>query len=138
MKTCPSCKEKKSLNNFHKDSSRKDGLKVYCKACIRKEYLSESGREKTWNALLKNNYGISLEEYKKEYEKQDGQCAICNSPLDFRGQKTHVDHNHKTGKFRGILCYYCNTRRVAFVESQFFNKTLEYLGLDSSKISQIG
>ena len=49
-------------------------------------------------------YGISIEEYESMLESQSGLCAICAEP----GQKLFVDHNHQTGKVRGLLCPSCN------------------------------
>lgn len=62
---------------------------------------------------LKCMYGIGLEEYKKMYEEQGGLCAICNRPamvLDNKGRvrALSVDHDHITGKVRGLLCNKCN------------------------------
>ena len=39
--------------------------------------------------------------------EQDGKCAICGTRLEI-GRNTHVDHNHLTGKLRGVLCNKCN------------------------------
>jgi hypothetical protein len=62
------------------------------------------------NYLLKTKYGITLEEYNRLLEKQNGVCAICHqksNTVDKRSGKIKmlaVDHNHKTGKIRGLLC----------------------------------
>jgi hypothetical protein len=51
--------------------------------------------------------GINAEEYNNWLDKQGGRCAICGEePPDSRGLA--VDHDHKTGKIRGLLCYRCN------------------------------
>jgi hypothetical protein len=39
-------------------------------------------------------------------EKQEDKCAICKRPFD---RTPHVDHSHKTGKIRGLLCFHCNS-----------------------------
>lgn len=53
---------------------------------------------------------MSLEEYEYMFNSQNGKCAICNS---FETHDKHgvlaVDHDHKTGKIRGLLCFKCNT-----------------------------
>lgn len=60
------------------------------------------------------NYGISLEEYNAKLKEQGGCCAICRNPerkLSKGGlemQPLCVDHNHTTGKIRGLLCSGCN------------------------------
>ncbi len=56
-------------------------------------------------------YGISLEQYNDLLRKQNGRCAICNSrPAGMQHSKTRlcVDHEHSTGKVRGLLCGGCN------------------------------
>ncbi len=59
---------------------------------------------------LKQNYGISLEEYEAMVAAQDGKCAVCGRiPAGKHNQGClHVDHNHRTGKVRGLLCSQCN------------------------------
>lgn len=56
---------------------------------------------------LKLNYGLTKDKYLELIELQNNRCKICNIKLD-GGLKTHVDHCHKTGKIRGILCNHCN------------------------------
>lgn len=49
-------------------------------------------------------YGLTQDDYDAMLQDQRGACAICNEPMD----KPHVDHNHTTGKVRGLLCQHCN------------------------------
>jgi hypothetical protein len=51
-------------------------------------------------------YGLSQEAYDALLEKQDYRCAVCNKP--FALYQPCVDHDHKTGRVRGILCHNCN------------------------------
>ena len=53
-------------------------------------------------------YGITLAEYQQRLEHQKGVCAMCNQPELIR-QSFCVDHNHKTGKVRQLLCVRCNS-----------------------------
>ena len=55
---------------------------------------------------LKHTYHISIDEYDKIKKKQNGKCAICGEPETRRGLS--LDHNHKTGIVRGLLCSNCN------------------------------
>jgi len=55
---------------------------------------------------LKRKYGITLEMYDTMLAKQHGVCAICFG--DNKGEVLVVDHNHITGKVRGLLCQMCN------------------------------
>ena len=50
-------------------------------------------------------YGLSKEQFKIMLEDQDNSCLICNILFD---EAPHVDHCHKTGKVRGLLCRHCN------------------------------
>ncbi len=68
-----------------------------CKPC-----LSIKNRD----AHLKNSYNLTELEYITAFDHQGGACAICgNKP---RARRFHVDHDHKTGLVRGILCLWCN------------------------------
>lgn len=63
--------------------------------------------QKARDYKLRQRYGIGLEEYKEMLANQGGLCAIC------RGKRSYpldVDHDHKTGKIRGLLCKMCNHR----------------------------
>lgn len=60
---------------------------------------------------LQRTYGISLADYQRLLNEQDGCCAICRSAFgkSNRGSKRlHVDHDHATGQPRGLLCGACN------------------------------
>ena len=59
---------------------------------------------------IKRTYGISIGEYNDIFKKQNKKCLICEIklPNGFALNK-HIDHDHKTGKVRGILCTKCNT-----------------------------
>lgn len=59
---------------------------------------------------LKSSYGISLEDFENMLESQSHSCAICNFLFDYTSQSKgpHVDHDHKTGRVRMILCRFCN------------------------------
>lgn len=68
--------------------------------------------DKVYGKTLKSNYGISIEVYEDLYKQQNGKCAICNiKGTKRRSTKVRliVDHNHKTGKIRQLLCGKCNT-----------------------------
>jgi hypothetical protein len=62
--------------------------------------------ERVRNMALMYHYGISLEEYNKMLSAQGGSCAICSCVPGLR--RLAVDHNHSTGKVRGLLCGPCN------------------------------
>ena len=59
-------------------------------------------------ADLKECYGMTIEEYEQRVDDQKGCCAICRKPPKNQ-RRLHVDHCHKTGKVRKLLCTRCNT-----------------------------
>lgn len=60
-------------------------------------------KDRIRNNRLKREYGITLEQYKKMLKDQNECCALCKNKRPLR-----VDHDHRTGKVRGLLCDKCN------------------------------
>lgn len=59
---------------------------------------------------LKYEYGLTFEQYQGMIHQQNDQCAICHcSAIHRKSNSWHVDHDHQTGKVRGLLCKSCNT-----------------------------
>lgn len=56
--------------------------------------------------MLRRKYGIGLDSYERLLKIQDGRCAICGDTEN--GRALAVDHDHVTGKVRGLLCASCN------------------------------
>lgn len=76
----------------------------------RRYYISKKTdaqyKAKRRNERYMRRFGITTDEYEEMLIEQNGVCAIClNAPKKFR---LAVDHDHKTGKIRGLLCYRCN------------------------------
>ncbi|GAI24670.1 unnamed protein product, partial [marine sediment metagenome] len=65
--------------------------------------------------LLNRQYNMTLDEYDKLAEHQNNVCLLCGE-LEV-GRRLAVDHNHKTGKIRGLLCQRCNCC-IGFIESK--------------------
>lgn len=64
------------------------------------------------------------------WNKQDRKCAICSEPIQKQGKGTHIDHNHDTGKVRGLLCPRCNTGLGQFRDDiSILQKAIRYLQL---------
>ena len=79
---------------------------------------------------LRKCYGINLEEYSELFNKQGGKCAICGKHQIDLTQPLFVDHDHKTGKVRGLLCITCNTALGTFGDSvEGLQKVIDYLVL---------
>lgn len=61
-------------------------------------------------SLLKRKWSLTLDQYNDILKKQKGLCAICKNPETAHGGRAlSVDHDHETGKIRGLLCHSCNT-----------------------------
>ena len=58
---------------------------------------------------LRRAYGITMEQYLKQLELQENACAVCFRTVKELGRKLDVDHSHKTGEVRALLCSGCNT-----------------------------
>jgi Recombination endonuclease VII len=106
-----------------------------CKRCARIEHKDWIKRNpKEWDrsrrkSHLKNQYGITPEQYESMLAAQGGGCAICQEePKDSRGFRPHVDHCHETGAIRGILCGPCNKGIGSLRDSpELVRRALEYL-----------
>ena len=76
---------------------------------------------------LKKRHGITLEQFNQMLVAQDGKCAICH--MGFKDNKdTCVDHNHKTGQIRQLLCFNCNVGIGKFDDSvRLLQNAVDYL-----------
>lgn len=93
--------------------------------------MAESAR----NKRLKTTYGITVVQWNKMYAMQEGLCPICKRPIFKPGNKfgkmsAHVDHDHKTKRVRGLLCWKCNRHRVGNNTHEHAKRMVEYLGSD--------
>ena len=61
-------------------------------------------------AWLRNKYEITVEQYDKMLEIQNNVCAICH--VAPKTKRLEVDHDHKTKRVRGLLCWWCNQKLV--------------------------
>jgi len=135
-KKCSDCGEKKSLVDFHCDNSRKDGHHPYCKVCVRarnkKFQQSPAGKVSMKKRDIKYLYGITLDDYDQMFADQKGKCAICGKAeirkLNGSVVRLSVDHDHKTGKVRELLCNHCNAM-LGFVndDTELLKKVIYYL-----------
>lgn len=89
-KICKLCKSNLHIKEFYKNRINPDGLCKMCKICDRIK-----------------KYKISKQEYLELKLKQNNCCAICKEP-EKEDKCLYIDHCHKTGKIRGLLCSQCN------------------------------
>lgn len=98
-----------------------------CKATSLREYRkTAAGRKTTRRSNLKQNFGLTTEQYAEILNRQDGKCAGCLCV----GHKANlcVDHCHDTGKVRGLLCSNCNLAIGMFLNSpETLKSAAEYL-----------
>lgn len=63
-------------------------------------------KERTHDTYVRRAYGLEVGEYNRILTRQNGGCAICGKKP--RKRFLAVDHDHTTGRVRGLLCYFCN------------------------------
>lgn len=111
-KTCSKCNVIKpaTIEYFNKHKTCKNGLRSECKECEgkRSKLWYKNNKDKARENQLKNYYDITIEDYNKMFAEQEGKCKICGAHQTEFEKKLGVDHNHKTGKIRGLLCDNCN------------------------------
>ena len=146
-KKCANCKNVKPIGSFSRCGLR---FQPYCTDCSngyskeRNRKFKETGKNieinrfdyierRRW-AKLKSKYGLSKDDYYKILSKQNGVCAICKQAEKERdGQRQQllelsVDHDHKTGKVRGLLCRQCNIGIGRLQERvEILQNAIEYL-----------
>jgi hypothetical protein len=105
-KRCPSCGEHKTVEEFPRNRSTRDGRGVYCKPCHnrmgRENKIKNHGGTRHYH--LKRRYGITGAQADAMFEAQHGLCAICGER-----PAAHVDHDHVSGAVRSLLCFTCNS-----------------------------
>lgn len=95
---CSSCKNIKLIDDFCFDRTKKEGYSDSCKSCrIDKHYIK--------------SYGMSFKEFEIKIKEQNYICPICKKIMVVglgRERFAILDHDHKNGKNRGIICNHCN------------------------------
>ncbi len=108
---CVRCKDAPSLRS-----------KTMCDGCVDKHLWKERKRKAN----------VTKEQFDAAWNTQNGCCAICFISLETYSN-AHADHDHKTGKFRGILCRHCNHGLGNFLDSpDSCERAAAYLRLHSS------
>lgn len=111
-RTCSGCKESKQINT---DFWKNQGLCIECAKERQKTRWMSRTPKKRLEQHLKYKYSLTINELNESLDKQNGNCAICEDVLpdllvyNNRRRGYAIDHNHETGKFRGILCLKCNS-----------------------------
>ncbi len=143
VKYCKGCEKDRPINSFGASKVSKDGFDYICLKCRsiskKKSYrlLQQKDpkhyKKRDRRYLLKSKYGLTVEEYEAMAERQFHRCAICGDYETRSNQggilNLNVDHDHITGKIRGLLCNRCN-RTLGMVKDDLYVLTemKSYLG----------
>lgn len=154
MKICCACGISKPFTEYHRASGRRDGRQTACKTCfkaIRKKYWSQnkSSEYRTHLSWVANNpttrkehrlkanlklYNMTPAEFLALIESQGGCCKICGDVTP--NQRLSVDHDHVTGRVRGLLCRSCNLGLGMFRDNaSFLVRASKYLNNVSLGVS---
>ena len=131
LKVCPTCKQEKDIDTeFWKGQA----FCIPCSKDKQKNYWNSRTPKKRLEQHLKYKYKITTEELMLALDRQNGGCAICSDTLpdllvyENRRRGYAIDHNHETGKFRGILCLPCNSMLGMAKDSRdLLQKAADYL-----------
>lgn len=120
---CRSCREVKSSSEFVRRANTKLGFDTECGSCLRKRdrdrYRRDRAKRKEQSrwGQMKQKFGMTKADWESLFEKQNGQCAICDAAMSrswfevarISAQNSAcVDHDHDTGNVRSLLCRHCN------------------------------
>ena len=133
MKQCPDCQQVKPLSAFSKCAQRKDGLQFKCKQCDSKDRQKPKRKLKQRIAQFKRsvNAEFTLFDYLQLLNSQNGRCAICGR-TNTNGKNLAIDHNHKSGQIRGLLCEHCNFGLGLFGDDvRILERAIDYLKSNS-------
>lgn len=150
-KTCknPNCPEinPQSLDNFFNDKGFKSGKMAICKTCKQAKTIAwralkprvyngymakwrKANPDKQHATDIKRLYGLSIEDYNAMLVEQNMKCAICDKQHDpsIKRGRLYVDHCHKTGKIRALLCAVHNSM-LGYAEDDIetLEKAIAYL-----------
>lgn len=141
LRQCLTCKEAKPLEDFVRNKKGKGGRKNYCRVCHNEAQRAHVFKRKTedpeqwrlfrWEKHIKSAYGLTPEDYWSMAEGQNHKCAICGTNDNFAAKvptRLYVDHCHKTGKVRSLLCYHCNSLLgLCKEDKKILEKAIDYL-----------
>ena len=121
---CSTCKESKPVAEFNRNKARPSGYAAQCKICtteyMKTYYPANKDRmnAQSRTSWMRRENGLTQEQYDAMLIEQEFGCAICGAPEPGGSGRFHVDHDHKTGQTRGLLCWNCNRGLGSFQDSQ--------------------
>jgi hypothetical protein len=119
---------------YREDNKEKIKERRQSKLSYYKKYKPDELKIKYKRNSLKKRYGITFEEYNEMFNKQEGKCGICKTPQIEIKKVFCVDHNHKTGKVRELLCQKCNVT-LSYFENYDSKPYIEYLNKHKEKLN---
>ena len=128
VKKCAKCGDAKPLDEFHRHKGGSQGRHSWCKACCRIYY--RANRKRNYSAeqkrrwLVKGRYGLTANEVRALHRAQAGLCGLCETSIDGR---YCIDHDHITGKVRGLLCHRCNVLIGGMDDPAFRAKAMAWM-----------
>lgn len=124
LRWCPDCEKYLPPSEFYMDKRTRAGLTRRCRTHhsrgsykSRKTYSSPASRYDEHRRRTLAKYGLTQANYDEMVKVQNGVCAICSEPETTRYGRLAVDHDHATGRVRGLLCGHCNTGLGKFRDS---------------------
>lgn len=103
---------KKANPPHYTEETRARGREYYTRDLEKKRRQARESharcRDKRWATRLLKEYGVSAEQYNTILETQGGVCAICGAAPHGKRKRLAVDHDHNTGRVRGLICGRCN------------------------------
>jgi len=110
LRWCTACERYLPPAAFQIGARTRDGLTSRCKDCLNahERLLRQADPRRYELRQIGRLYGLTRRGYEAMLAAQDGKCLICARVLG-RGNARAIDHDHKTGVVRGILCRGCNT-----------------------------
>jgi len=140
VRVCTKCNKEKEDSCFYTRSGYKNRLRTDCKQCTNKMAREWHKKNKGKREIivrkysLYHNYGLTLEQYDDMLRSQNGKCLICEKVCKTR-KTLSVDHCHKTGQVRGLLCGKCNSGLGYFGDDTvLLQKAMDYLNAKESGI----
>lgn len=108
MKTCRRCSLEKPLSDYYIHTFGKPYPD--CKKCVNDRNMAYQRQPQGTDAWMKRTYGIGLEEYHRLLQEQNGCCAVCKTAATAskKSRRLCIDHDHDSGKVRGLVCDRCN------------------------------
>lgn len=152
-RVCRACDERRPMTEFY--WAVEDRYRVRkCQKCCgdrqreRKSNNRDVYKEQGFARNLRAKYGLTVQEWERLLVLQGEKCPVCSKSLTRKN--THVDHDHKTGQIRGLLCFECNTgigkfhddiewllAAVAYLQSSPPEVTLRPRDLSPEELKQI-